>query len=229
MTASTTIPTSALSGTVSNAQLANSAITIAGTSTSLGGSISQDTITGLSTTGLVKRTGANTLAIATSGSDYAPATSGTSLLYGNGSGGFSNASVGSSLSFSAGTLNTIQGITTTSNPQFGSLGIGAAASGTSGDLFVNSTFEVGGTSTFTGVNLVPSVTSTGTGVKGIRILPTTTAGVNSDSLYSTIMGGVGASSTYTGGTYYQLDLATPTFTGSAVSYTHLTLPTNREV
>jgi len=214
MTASTTIPTSALSGTISNAQLANSAITIAGTSTSLGGSISQDTITGLSTTGLVKRTGANTLAIASSGSDYAPATSGTSLLYGNGSGGFSNASVGSSLSFSAGTLNTIQGITTTSNPQFGSLGIGAAASGTSGDLFVNSTFEVGGTSTFTGVNLTPSVTSTGTGVKGIRILPTTTAGVNSDSLYSTIMGGVGAASTYTGGTYYQLDLATPTFTGS---------------
>jgi hypothetical protein len=70
MTASTTIPTTALSGTITNAQLANSATTIAGTSTSLGGSISQDTITGLSTTGLVKRTAANTLAIATSGTDY---------------------------------------------------------------------------------------------------------------------------------------------------------------
>ena len=70
MTASTTIPTTALTGTVSNAQLANSAITIAGTSTSLGGSISQDTITGLSATGLIKRTAANTLAIATSGTDY---------------------------------------------------------------------------------------------------------------------------------------------------------------
>ena len=70
MTASTTIPTTALSGTVTNAQLANSAITIAGTSTSLGGSISQDTITGLSATGLIKRTAANTLAIATSGTDY---------------------------------------------------------------------------------------------------------------------------------------------------------------
>ena len=65
-----------LAGSIANAKLANSAITIAGTSTSLGGSISLDTITGLSSTGIVKRTGANTLAIATSGTDYAPATSG---------------------------------------------------------------------------------------------------------------------------------------------------------
>lgn len=57
-------------GVVSNAKLANSAITIAGTSTSLGGSISQDTITGLSSTGIIKRTGANTLAIATADTDY---------------------------------------------------------------------------------------------------------------------------------------------------------------
>jgi hypothetical protein len=55
---------------IANASLANSAITIAGTSTSLGGAITQDTITGLSTTGLVKRTGTNTLAIATAGTDY---------------------------------------------------------------------------------------------------------------------------------------------------------------
>jgi hypothetical protein len=48
---------------VTNAKLANSAITIAGTSTALGASITLDTITGLSTTGVVKRTGANTLAI----------------------------------------------------------------------------------------------------------------------------------------------------------------------
>lgn len=52
-----------LAGSIANAKLANSAITIAGTSTSLGGSITLDTITSLSTTGVVKRTGANTLAI----------------------------------------------------------------------------------------------------------------------------------------------------------------------
>jgi hypothetical protein len=59
---------------IANESLTNSAITIAGTSTSLGGTITQDTITGLSATGLVKRTAANTLAAATVGTDYlAPA------------------------------------------------------------------------------------------------------------------------------------------------------------
>lgn len=57
-------------GAVSNAKLANSAITIAGTSTSLGGTITLDTITGLSTTGLVRRTGTNALGIATAGTDF---------------------------------------------------------------------------------------------------------------------------------------------------------------
>lgn len=57
-------------------------------------------------TGLVKNTtSTGVLSIATSGTDYAPATSGTSILYGNGSGGFSNVTVGSGLSFSAGTLS----------------------------------------------------------------------------------------------------------------------------
>jgi len=50
LTASGTIPTTDLSGTVTNAQLANSAITINGTSTSLGGSISVGTVTSVSAT-----------------------------------------------------------------------------------------------------------------------------------------------------------------------------------
>jgi len=50
MTASATIPTTDLSGTVTNAQLANSAITINGTSTSLGGSISVGTVTSVAAT-----------------------------------------------------------------------------------------------------------------------------------------------------------------------------------
>ena len=53
MTASATVPTTDLSGTVSNAQLANSAITINGTSTSLGGSINVGTVTSVSGTGSV--------------------------------------------------------------------------------------------------------------------------------------------------------------------------------
>lgn len=116
-----------LAGSIANAKLANSAITIAGTSTSLGGSITLDTITGLSSTGIIKRTGANALAIATSGTDYAPATSGSAILKGNGSGGFSNAVSGTDyeapLTFSTGltrstntiTVNTSQNIATLSN------------------------------------------------------------------------------------------------------------------
>jgi len=216
VSASSTIPTTALSGTITNAQLANSSITIAGTSTALGGSISQDTITGLSTTGLVKRTAANTLAIATSGTDYAPATSGTSLLYGNGSGGFSNATVGSSLTFSSGALNTVQGITTTSNPQFGSLGIGAAASGTSGDLFVNSTLAVGASTVAgAGVNLSPSVTASGGNVKSIRVSPTMTAAVNGDNLYDIITGGTIVGASYTGLNWIGVGIGAPSIsTGS---------------
>ena len=45
--------------------------------------------------------GSGTITIASTG---APATSGTSILYGNGSGGFSNVTVGSGLSFAGGTL-----------------------------------------------------------------------------------------------------------------------------
>lgn len=54
MTASATIPTTALSGTVTNAQLANSAITINGSSVSLGGSV---TVTATATNALTIGTG----------------------------------------------------------------------------------------------------------------------------------------------------------------------------
>jgi hypothetical protein len=66
MTASATIPTTDLSGTVSNAQLANSAITINGTSTSLGGSISVGTVTSVTGTAPISSSGGNTPAISIS-------------------------------------------------------------------------------------------------------------------------------------------------------------------
>jgi hypothetical protein len=50
MTASSTIPTTDLSGTVTNAQLANSTITINGNSTALGGSVSVGTVTSVAAT-----------------------------------------------------------------------------------------------------------------------------------------------------------------------------------
>lgn len=48
--------------------------------------------------------GSGILSIAVVGTDYAPATSGSALLYGNSSGGFSNATVGTGLTFVSGTL-----------------------------------------------------------------------------------------------------------------------------
>jgi hypothetical protein len=98
---------------IGTGSLTSSAITIAGTSTSLGGSITQDTITGLSATGLVKRTAANTLAVATPGTDYAPATSGSAILKGNGAGGFSAAAAGTDYLTPGGALGTPSSATLT--------------------------------------------------------------------------------------------------------------------
>jgi hypothetical protein len=55
-------------------------------------------------TGLLKGNG-TAISAASSGTDYAPATSGTSILYGNGAGGFSNVTIGTGVSFAAGTLS----------------------------------------------------------------------------------------------------------------------------
>jgi len=55
-------------------------------------------------TGLLKGNG-TAISAAASGTDYAPATSGTSILYGNGAGGFSNVTIGTGVAFSAGTLS----------------------------------------------------------------------------------------------------------------------------
>lgn len=59
--------------------------------------------------GLLKANGSGTVSAAVSSTDYAPATSGSSILYGNGSGGFSAVTVGSGLSFSTGTLSATGG------------------------------------------------------------------------------------------------------------------------
>lgn len=62
---------------------------------------------GLLTTGLLKNTvtaGVGILSKAIAGTDYTTPTSGSSILSGDGAGGFSNVTVGTGLSFSAGTL-----------------------------------------------------------------------------------------------------------------------------
>lgn len=86
--------------------------------------------------GILKGNGSG-FTTATSGTDYAPATSGTSILYGDGSGGFSNVTIGSGLSFSTGTLSATGGGggTTTNALTLNNSGSGAA----SGTTFNGST------------------------------------------------------------------------------------------
>lgn len=89
---------------IANASLTNSAITIAGTSTSLGGSISRDTVTGVSSNGLLARTAANTLTSRTLTAGSA------SITVTNGDGVSGNP-----------TIDTAQNITTSGAPSFANI------------------------------------------------------------------------------------------------------------
>lgn len=88
------------SGAVTSISVA-SANGLAGTSS--GGSTPVLTLS-TSITGVLKGNG-TAISAAVSGTDYAPATSGTSILYGDGSGGFSSVTIGTGVSFAGGTLS----------------------------------------------------------------------------------------------------------------------------
>ena len=134
-------------------------------------------------TGLVKNTtSTGVLSIAASGTDYAPATSGSAILYGNGSGGFSSVTIGTGVSFVAGTLSaTGSGGTVTSVGFTGGLITVATATstpaftvaGTSGGIPYFSSASTWATSAALTANALmigggagsaPATTTTGTGV-----------------------------------------------------------------
>lgn len=110
-----------------------------------------------SITGILKGNG-TAISAAASGTDYAPATSGTSILYGNGSGGFSNVTVGTGLTFSAGTLSTSGGAGTVTSVDVSGGTTGLTTSGgpvtTSGTITLAGTLAVanGGTGQTTYTN-----------------------------------------------------------------------------
>lgn len=137
-------------------------------------------------TGLLKGNG-TAISAATSGTDYAPATSGSSILYGNGSGGFSNVTIGSGLSFTTGTLSASGGGTVTSVAQTftgGIISVGGSPITTSGTLALTVAGTSGGIPYFSsgttwttsaalalnaiviggGAGAAPATTTTGTGV-----------------------------------------------------------------
>ena len=109
----------------------------------LAGALAVTGTTTLSTSlsGLAKLT-AGVVSTATSGTDYAPATSGTSILYGNGAGSFSNVTIGTGVSFAGGTLSaTGSGGTVTSVAATAGTGISVTGSPitSSGTLTITNT------------------------------------------------------------------------------------------
>ncbi len=127
-----------------------------------------------SVTGLLKGNG-TAISAASSGTDYAPATSGTSILYGNGSGGFSDVTIGSGLAFTSGTLSASGGGGSMVYPT--GTGIAVVTSGTTwGTTLTAPTGAIVGTSdtqTLTNKTLttpiISSISNTGT-----LTLPTST-------------------------------------------------------
>jgi hypothetical protein len=106
--------TASATATVSGTNTGDQTISITGDVTASGSTsalastvtkINGTSLAGLATGILKNTTGTGVPSIAVSGSDYAPATSGSSILYGNGAGGFSNVTIGSGVAFSGGTLS----------------------------------------------------------------------------------------------------------------------------
>ena len=168
-----------------------------------------------SVTGVLKGNG-TAISAAVSGTDYAPATSGTSILYGNGSGGFSNVTVGSGLSFAGGTLSSAGGSgTVTSVAQSftgGIISVSGSPITTSGTLALTVAGTSGGIPYFSsgttwassaalaanalvvggGAGAAPATITTGTGV-------VTALGVNTGSAGAFVVNG-GALGTPSSGT-----------------------------
>ena len=197
-------------------------ITIANTLPSLGGTVTSVSVVSanglagtvatstttpaitLSTTitGLLKGNG-TAISAATSGTDYAPATSGTSILYGNGSGGFSNVTIGTGVSFATGTLS---------------------ATGSGGTVT-----SVSGTGTVNGITLTGTVTSSGSltlggtlgSIANSQLSNSTISGVSLGGNLFSLTAGTGVS--FSAGTTYNGSAAiTITATGSGGTVTSVT-------
>jgi hypothetical protein len=186
MTASSTIPTTDLSGTVTNAQLANSAITINGTSTSLGGSISVGTVTsvaatagtGISVSGS-PITGSGTLTVTNTAPDQTVVlTAGTGIST---SGTYPNFTITNTAPSSGGTVTSVTGTApvVSSGGNTPAISMPAATTSVSGYLTSTdwNTFNGKGSGTVTSVTATSPVTSTG-GATPVIAIPAATTSVN---------------------------------------------------
>jgi hypothetical protein len=122
-------------GWANSSNLTTGSLVVVKSSTGGGGFQNSPQLQNLSVSGILKSNSSGTPSAAVSGTDYAPATSGSSILYGNGSGGFSNVTIGSNLTFTGGTLAA-------------SGGGGGSPGGSSGQLQYNNSGSFGGLSNF---------------------------------------------------------------------------------
>jgi len=182
-------------------------------------------------TGILKGNG-TAISAAVSGTDYAPATSGTSILYGNGAGGFSSVTIGTGVSFVGGTLSatgsggTVTAVTGTapiasSGGTTPAISISQATTSTNGYLSSTdwNTFNNKGSGTVTSVNAsVPSFLS-------ISGNPITTSGTlaiaYSGTALPAVNGGTGQNTYATGDILYAS--ATNTLSKLTVGTTGYTL------
>jgi len=187
LTANATIPTTDLSGTITNAQLANSAITINGTSTSLGGSISVGTVTsvaatagtGISVSGS-PITSSGTLTITNTAPDQTVAiTSGTGISV---TGTYPNFTVTNTSPSSGGTVTSVTGTAPISSSGGNTPAISISQATTSTNGYLSSTdwntFNNKGSGTVTSVALTaPSIfTVTGSPITSSGTLALTYSG-----------------------------------------------------
>lgn len=111
-------------------------------------------------TGLAKGNGTSAFTAAVPGTDYAAATSGSSILYGNGAGGFSSVTVGSGLSFTTGTLTATGGAPAFSAITGATNTTAAMVVGTGASLAVSGSGTIAATSAVTSTTRSPSDNST---------------------------------------------------------------------
>lgn len=190
-------------------------------------------------TGIVKGNGTGAFTAATSGTDYAPATSGSSILYGNGSGGFSDVTVGTGLSFTGGTLTATAAGTGTStsilagdgNAGFSDVTIGSGLSFSAGTLTATGS---GGTVTSVGLSVPAFLSVTGSPVTTSgdltinysgTALPVANGGTGATSLTGLVVGnGTGAFTTTTAPSGSLVGTTdTQTLTGKTISATGNTI------
>ncbi|MHB1162905.1 MAG: immunoglobulin-like domain-containing protein [Minisyncoccota bacterium] len=144
-------------------------------------------------TGILKGNGTGSLTTALAGTDYAPATSGSSLLYGNGAGGFSSATISSPLTFSAGALGISQSTASTNGylsstdwSTFNNKVSSTSLSGGTGISYNSSTGVIANT------GLLSLAQTYGTAQTGAITLATTSASFNGLTLGTNITNTAGA-------------------------------------